>query len=207
MRKTVILTLGLFISAVLTFSGCVGTENSVLDGNEIISFSHGIVSDGKFESKLLKIGIDPGDEWNFATDEELAKANGIEEVNDDSLEAALKNKNFVCDMIAEKKNEGSFTESISVTYPNIRAEGASGMSEKEYAEASFKSIDNKNAVLENISFAGKEHSSIKLSESKEGIDLFQRMIFVERGRYIGIVTVTCLSEKNLDQIVSGFYSL
>lgn len=184
-----------------------GDNNS--QNNSSLSFSHCTVSGSKFESRFLGIGADLGEGWRFANDEELANSNGLEELTDESLKEALKTKNFICDMIAQRSFEGG-ADSITLTYPNITAitaaEGAD-MSELEYAQATLVGIDSATAVIETVNLGDEKHSSIRLIGKTGGRDYYQRMIFVEKNGYIGMITLTFLSEQDIKDIISRFYTL
>lgn len=171
-----------------------------------VGFSHCVVSNSKFESKLLGIGAELDSDWRFANDEELATANGLDEISDKSLEEALETKTFICDMIAEKEFEGG-ANSITLTFPNMGSSGSADMSEREYAESTMIGINNATAVIETIRLGRDDHVSIRLVGKTSGTDYYQRMIFVKKNGYLGMITLTCISEDDIYDIISRFYAL
>ena len=171
-----------------------------------VGFSHCVILNTKFESKLLGIGADLDSDWRFANDEELATANGLEEISDKALEEALETKTFICDMIAEKEFEGG-ANSITLTFPNMGSSGSADMSEREYAESTIIGINNATAVIETIRLGRDDHVSIRLVGKTSGTDYYQRMIFVKKNGYLGMITLTCISEDDIYEIISRFYAL
>lgn len=170
------------------------------------AFTHSVISDSKFESKLLGIGAELDKDWRFANSEELATANGLEEISDKSLEEALETKTFICDMMAEKKFEGG-ADSITLTFPNMSSSGGGDITEREYAEATMVGIDNATAVIETVRLGDEDHISIRLIGKTSGTDYYQRMIFVSKNGYLGMITMTCISEDDIYEIISRFYTL
>lgn len=207
--KKIISCATVFLAAAVFLTGCnvvsEGADDKNNDGSSI-NFSHGTVIGSKYESSFLGIGIELEEGWRFANDKELAESNGLDEITDKSLEEALKTKNFICDMIAERKFEGG-ADSITLTFPNTEAAGTGGMTEREYAEATLVGIENATAVTEAVNIGNEEHSSIKLIGKTGGRDYCQRMIFVSRNGYIGMITLTCISEEDINEIISRFYIL
>lgn len=202
----------LTIAIVICCSSCSELES----GGEITTdsiknkpsaaFSHSVISDSKFESKLLGIGAELDKDWRFANNEELATANGLEEISDKSLEEALETKTFICDMMAEKKFEGG-ADSITLTFPNMSSSDGGDITEREYAEATMVGIDNATAVIETVRLGNEDHISIRLIGKTSGTDYYQRMIFVSKNGYLGMITMTCISEDDIYEIISRFYTL
>lgn len=192
---------------IFMFTGCNNMNNSNKD--EAVSFSHGVINDNIYESTLLGIGFSLKEGWHFASDEELAKINGLEEITDKSLEKALTDKMFIYEMIAEKDNENEGgTDNVTLSIPNAERYETKEMSEEEYAEETSKGIlFNDTAVIEKVKLGGEEHSSIRLIGEIEGKNYYQRMVFVKKGDYMVMITATCLSENDLNEIISGFYTL
>lgn len=204
--------MGFFLTsaAVICFTSCSGSESGenvtgVVQNKAEAAFKHSVISDSGFENSLLGIGVKLDEEWRFANSEELATANGLEEITDESLAEALKTKTFICDMMAEKKFKGG-ADSITLTFPNISS--ASGdMTEREYAEATLVGIENATAVIETVRLGDNEHISIRLIGKISDTDYYQRMIFVKKNGYLGMITLTCVSEDEIYDIISRFYTL
>lgn len=201
----------LVFALIIFCTSCEKSESKEKNTNNVnnkptTAFSHCVISDSKFESKLLGIGAELDKDWIFANSDELATANGLEEISDKSLEEALETKNFICDMIAEKKFEGG-ADSITLTFPNLNSAGGSNITEKEYAEATMIGIDNSTAVIETVRLGDDDHISIRLIGKTSGTDYYQRMIFVKKNGYLGMITVTCISEDEIYDIISRFYTL
>lgn len=204
---------GIFLAIALII-GCTACSQTENGGNTTddthkkpdVAFSHSIISDNKFESRLLGIGAEFDASWRFANNDELATANGLDEISDKSLEEALETKTFICDMMAEKKFEGG-ADSVTLTFPNMSSSGFGNMTEREYAEATMVGIENATAVVETVKLGSEEHASIRLIGKSSGTDYYQRMIFVSKNGYLGMITLTCVSEDDIYDIISRFYTL
>ncbi len=202
-----------FLTAALVVccTSCSGSEDGgessgTVQNKPDLAFKHSVISGSRFESEILGIGAELEGEWVFANNEELATANGLEELTDESLEEALETKTFICDMMAEKKFVGG-ADSITLTFPNTGSAGASDMTEREYAEATVVGIDNATAVIETVRLGEEDYSSIRLIGKISGTDYYQRMIFVKKNGYLGMITLTCVSEDEIYDIISRFYTL
>lgn len=203
-----------FFLAIALMIGCTACSQTEDGGNITdnvqkkpdVAFSHSVISDNKFESSLLGIGAELDGIWRFANNDELATANGLDEISDKSLEEALETKTFICDMMAEKKFEGG-ADSITLTFPNMSSSSSSNMTEREYAEATMIGIENATAVIETVRLGDEEHVSIRLVGKNSGTDYYQRMIFVSKNGYLGMITLTCVSEDDIYDIISRFYTL
>lgn len=202
----------LAFAVIVCFTSCSKSESGgdvtadSVKNKPSAAFTHSVISDSKFESKLLGIGAELDKDWRFANNEELATANGLEEISDKSLEEALETKTFICDMMAEKKFDGG-ADSITLTFPNLSSSGGSDMTEREYAEATLVGIENATAVVETVRLGNEDHISIRLVGKTSGTDYYQRMIFVSKNGYLGMITLTCISEDDIYEIISRFYTL
>lgn len=210
--KKICLYTAIFIILSIVFGGCKENsdgENKKDNNKQNISsaFTHSVVLGSKFENSVLGIGAELGDGWRFANDEELAKTNGIEKLSNAILEEILKNKkSFIIDMMAERKFDGG-VDSVNLTFLNISAAEASDMTERDCAISTIKGANNATAVIENIKIGTKEHSSIRLVGKSEGKDYYQRMIFIKKNGYMGMLTITCISEDEVKGILERIFEV
>ena len=57
----------------------------------------------------------------------------------------------------------------------------------------------------NYSFAGEDHVSVLISGNYSGMPIYERMVLLKAGNYMGVVTAFSLDTEQLDNIM-GFFS-
>lgn len=190
--------IGIVIAAVVTVTGCKGLGN--------VEFSRSTVSGNTFKSELFKIQAEMGDDWKFRSDSQIAELNNMSGSTVSDFEKAIKENEVFYDVVCEKPTGSNFI--IAVPNPD-KVKSNIFTSEQAYAEATLegiKSIDS-SASISSVNFAGKEHKAIKANNETMGISIKQCMVFVKRSQYVCMITITCFSENEIDEIIGKFKSL
>lgn len=170
----------------------VGSIRSTISGNTI-------------RSELFKIQAEMGSDWEFGSDSEVAELNNMSGSSPADFEKAMKENSVFYDAFVRKATGSNIIFAI----PNPDMVGSIITSEKDYAEATLegvKGIDS-SAAVSAITFAGKTHQAIKVTNSSMGATFKQCMVFVKSGRYVYMITFTCFTDDELNEVMGRFTSL
>lgn len=165
----------------------------------------GTISGNTFKSELFKIQAELGDDWIFGSDSEVAEINGMTGSSAADFEQAIKNNSVFNAVYARKITGSNFI--ISVPNPDIL--GSITISEKAYIDAIFeglKSMDS-DATVSTVTFAGKSHQAIRLTNSSMGITFKQCLVFIKGEQHMCMITFTCFTDDEIDEVMSWFTSL
>lgn len=163
------------------------------------------ISGNTIKSELFKIQAEMDNDWEFGSDAEVAELNNMSGSSPADFEQAIKEKSVFYDAFA-RKSTGS---NIIFAIPNPDVASSVLTSEKAYAEATLdgiKGIDS-NAAVSAITFAGKTHQAIKVTNSSMGTTFKQCLVFVKSGRYVCMITFTCFTDDELNEVMGRFKSL
>ena len=163
------------------------------------------ISGNTFKSNLFKIQAELDDDWEFGDDSVIAKLNGMAGTSDADFEKAIKENNVFYDTLATKSTGSNFI----IAMPNTDMLGSIALSEKTYAEATLEGIKgiDSSAAVSTITFAGKTHQAIKVTNDSMGTSFKQCLVFVKSGQNICMITFTCFTDEELDEVMGWFTSL
>lgn len=122
------------------------------------------------------------------------------------FDKAIKENEIFYDVLCRKSTGSNFI--VAVPNPDV-VKSNIFTSEKAYAEATLegvKDIDSK-ASISTVTFAGKDHQAIKIENESMGTKFNQCMVFVKKSQYVCMITFTCLSENELNEVMGQFKSL
>ena len=176
-------------------------------------FAPGAAADGRYTSEFLGIGCDLGEDWTFYTDEQIREANQIsQELVGEELADTLKNASYVTDMIAY----GAMSSTVNVCVENLGMIYGSVLSEEQYVKIALPTLEE---AMNNMggsdlkirsgdmAFAGKTHQAIFISLDLNGTTIYETLVCVKKGRHMGVITATGLSEETVNGILETFYPL
>lgn len=163
------------------------------------------ISGNTLKSDTFKIQATLGDDWTFGSDSDVADLNGMTGTSAADFEKAYKENNMFYDSLAKTSTGSNFI----VVIPNPDKFGSIAASEKAYAEATLEGIKNidSSAKVSTVTFAGKSHSAIKVTNNSMGMTFEQCMVFVKSGRNICMITFTCFSDEELEEVMGWFTGL
>lgn len=197
MTKRIFGFIGVIVAVAIAVTGCGAVK---------ATFSRSTVSGNTFKSELFKIQAEVGSDWEFSSDSEIASLNGMSGSTSSDFENAIKKNEIFYDVVCRKNTGSNFI--IAVPNPDV-VKSNIFTSEKAYAEATLdgvKDIDS-NASISTVKFAGKDHQAIKVENTSMGITFQQCMVFVKSSQYVCMITFTCFSESELDEVMGYFKSL
>ncbi len=197
MTKRRIGIIGIVIAAAVSVSGCGSIEN--------VSFSRAKVSGQTMESELFQIKAEMPDNWEFYTDSQVAELNSMSSSDAAAFDKAIKEKDVFIDMACRSKTGSNYI--IAIPNPDV-VNSNIFTSEKAYAEETLRGLKSSipSAEISTLTFAGKEHNAIKIDNSVSGVAVKQCMVFVKRGKYVGMITFTCFTEEELNEAINCFKS-
>lgn len=178
-------------------------------------FEIGTVSGGKYENKFFGIGCELDSGWTYAAEEELLAQTDIvaEQFTDEELREQLKSADMFYDMMATS-NDGY--SNINVVVQNIGVMYGALYSEEDILQENIEELPGQvaDAGMEvktcekiSIQFAGTERNAIAMHSIYEGIDVYQNVVIIKNGSYVGIITVTSFMEDITAAVANLFYAV
>lgn len=176
----------------------------------------GTVDKNHYTNKALGIQADVPEDWQLFGTEEAMR---LMYAGFDMLEAdkewfaeQLEKNTAVFDFFASAMDNSGDNINIQVQKNQLNALQRAVVTEDKVIEASIEDLEKslaesgmmENIVLEKdtIIFAGKEHGCVNVSATIQDVPVYERMVVLLKGNYLGYVTSFSLDEdtvtKNLD---------
>ena len=183
------------------------------DSSADVEYVPGTIDEnGKFTDEMFGIGADfDTDEWMVMGDDFLAPYNGYA-TTEEELKSRLEKGNMVYEMMVGKESGSN----VNLVVQNF---GALGLifTEEEYIDFSLDTVEdelessgtmtNPHASKSSITFAGASRYALDVEGSSDGFDLYERIIVIKKGKYMGMITITAQDEKERDEFTKLFYAL
>lgn len=182
------------------------------DSGSEVEYFCGSMEDGVFSSSFLGIGADfSGEEWIWLTRDELSSYNGGA-ATDEELKRKAEAGNSVYEMLAGKETGSNVNVvvqkmGIGSVILEVTEEEYVDMTVDSLAETLVGVIDNAVAEKINVSFAGANHYGIDVVGQSYGMDVYERIICISKGNYMGLVTITSMSNEEREEFTEIFYKL
>jgi len=201
-----------------SLSGCAAINAAAAPG-EVEEFQIGTIEGNTYSNEFFGIGCELDDNWTVLSEEEIAERSGLvvdtmeEGGMDDSMRTAMENGSVVFDFFAQKNDN---TAAINITVGNIGILYGTAMTEEGYVDAtteqmtqSIEAIGYENVTTEKttVTLAGTEHAALKLTGEYSGISIYQTMVVLRKGIYVGCVAFSCGGGDFTDELVPLFYAL
>ena len=183
------------------------------DESETGSFAHGEQDGNTYTSEFFGIKAELPEGWTLQSEEELAQTNGISDMSDENADKALNKSGVLYEMFA--LTETSANVNIAVENLNI-TNGGKTLSAEEYIDLSIGNLEKQYKAAgiaevtvekSTVDFLGSEKPCISVKLENEGQELFQKMVPLTNGIYIGAVTFTGPSEEEISTETEMFSSL
>ncbi len=182
-------------------------EEAELSAEEALGDKQGNV----YVNKALEITATLPGSWYVLSDEEIAGAMGyvMEQVTDEEMAALLEDSGVICDFYASS-TDGS-GDTLNLMLQHLKGMQGLLLSEEAIAEASVEptkqTMESMGMTDVQVSrgttvFAGKEHASIDVVSYYSGVAIYERVVLVKVGSYVGSITSGSAdkgrAETNLD---------
>ncbi len=205
----------------LPLSGCVLAPviNAAAVPGEVDEFQTGTVENYTYSNEFFGIGCELDDTWKILSDEEKAALSGLtfdmmeEGGMGNSDRIAMENGNYVFDFFAQK-NDNSAVVNMSVG--NIGVLYGTVLTEEGYIDATTERIvesleatgyENVASEKTTITFAGTEHAALNVYGESAGMSIYQTLVALRKGVYVGTVTFTTANEDTTGDLAALFYAL
>ena len=175
-----------------------------------VEYSHGSFDEnGKYTNKFMGIGADfDTEEWLSFDDDYLSSYNGGVSSEED-LKKRVESGSMVYEMMVGKETGSN----INVVIQKL---GLS-VTEEEYIDYNLEVIEDQlesNGTMENphaskksVSFAGASRFALDVEGSSGELELYERIVAIQRGEYMCMVTITAQSEGEREEFTSIFYGV
>ncbi len=152
-------------------------------------------------------------DWTVSPRSELATLTGVvaDNMNDEQLAELIRQSQTFFDLSASSND---LLRSVNIVYEDLGAVNGLLISEEEYLDASFASIE---ASAESIgytestitkttaSIAGKSHPAVAIKGTISGIQVYQLQLCIKSGRYILVLTCTSYLDDVTGDILGMFH--
>ena len=191
-----------------------GEQAADTNTEEEKEFTLGTTSGATYKNEFLGIGADLGEGWTFYTDEQIKDLNKLSfDMVDEDIAKQLENAPLIYDMYASA-NEGADTLNLNIE--NIGLTNSTLISTETYLDNSMPTLktalesmgfENVTAEKSTITFAGKTENCIKIHATVSGVDFYETLVCVKKGKYLVCVTAGSLVENRTEDHLSKFYAL
>lgn len=191
-------------------------ETSEAPETEVVQgFQVGQMEDGIYTNEFLGISCQLSEDWTYLSNEEIAQLNGemLESITDAELSEALSESATTQDMYAASAN-GLAT--INVIVENMGVIYGAAVDEGAYLEIAAPAVDEALAQTGmsdiqvetgTMAFAGADHSTLRVTGTMSGIPVYETMVCIKEGNYMGVITMVCYQEDITEEMVSWFTAL
>lgn len=185
------------------------TEEEEVQADEML----GEKSENHYANKALGIQADFPENWSILSEEETAQVLGVasESFSDEDLAKQLQESGSLYDLYAMAMDQSG--DNVNVVIENLGVIYGIVIDEEKYLELAEEQLENSlsqmgvtGAKLEkqSYSFAGADRLSVLITGSYSGVPIYERMILIKAGKFMGLITAFSLDEARLDEIMGRF---
>ena len=209
MKKILCMILSLLM--VLSLLPAAFAETAAKEEDVKASDMIGTLEGNLYENKVLGIKAEIPETWQVFSAEEATKLMyaglGILEADPDWLTNMLEQNSAVFDLYTAAKDNSGDNINIQVQKTSYNLLQKAVLTEEKILEASMEEIeasikgsglmDDLKFEQSSCEFAGKTHCCLDISAVMHGVPVYERMIMLLKGDYIGIVTGFSLDKETL----------
>lgn len=183
------------------------TDTTTGETGETEEFQAGSVTGKTYENKSLGLGINlPGD-WTFLSAKELAEQNGITYSGSGPVESG----NVLYEAMGIS---GDKTSNIIVNFEDLGAVNGLTMTAESYIDIVLPQLEKSytdvgmtlvNSGKIDVTIGGKTFKAIKVECDYNGVKVYQNMICVKTGKYMGVIGISGTGANQMDTLLSSFY--
>ena len=171
-------------------------------------------SGNSYANETLGIRAEFPDNWTILDDEQTAQMLGIVADNFSEVDLAeqLRESGSLYDLYAMTVDQSG--DNVNVVIEDLGIVNGIIIDEAKYLELAEKQLDTTFAQMGitdvtldkgTYSFAGEDHVSVLISGNYSGMPIYERMVLLKAGNYMGVVTAFSLDTEQLENIM-GFFS-
>ena len=199
--------------AAASIAVCASMLFTACGAGEKVEFVHSTFdSNGKYTCEMLGVGADfDTAEWTPYSDSQIASANGASSASSSDMQAVLDKNAMVQDMMVTMESGTN----INLVYEDTNQTIAGNVSESAYIDMSMDQLedqladvmDNIKSNKTNVTFAGQSRPVLDVTGEVYDTTLYERLIPIRNGNYMGMFTISALSQEEIDEITAMFYAL
>lgn len=170
-------------------------------------------SGNTYYSELLGLEATLPDSWYIFSAEETAQVMGIlaDGFDDAAVADALRKSGTACDLYAMDMMTG--TDNMNIQLEDLGKLYGSFLTPEQYAQIAIPQLEpalskigfqNIEITTENYEMAGSERYSIVVSAEVNGVPVYERMILIKAGQYMGCITMFSLQLSSIDAVFACF---
>ncbi|WP_026651101.1 hypothetical protein [Butyrivibrio proteoclasticus] len=173
-------------------------------------FTSGVINGNVYENMFFDVTYTIQDDMRFATEDELALLSGAmsDLVDDEATKSQLDNGQTV--IVAYALNADN-TKTFNVTMSSLNVFG-SLLSEKTLVDMSIEQAmptleqmyQNVEVSTEEMEIMGETHYVANMSMEMNGVQLYQRQMYIIKGSYVSAYTCATTDLAELDKLYEGF---
>lgn len=189
-----------------------------------LSYQRGVLGDGFYENQSLGIGWSYGDNWYFASEEELAMLMGSTQqtLSDAEVAQTVESGGVFCDLFAQ--NADGYTLNLQVqTFNSVFGGAAIEMTDQMVIDEVYRQFidDGYGQVLFDslgltagdiykgtTTFAGTSRPCLYVcGDLGDGVPYYECLVYVLTNKYMGTLTAASIGEDVTGSIFNSFYYL
>lgn len=203
----------IFLTACLLL-GMTGCNRAVTD-EEVNAIEPCVYEDGKYRSETFGLGFEAPDGWTCSDWDAILEQNGwsAEEELKPQLIDSLAKPYYYYELIAERDDAKA---SVNVCVENVAVLGNPDDSEEGYVARTleitrehFTNLEAQQVIVTQVEepFAGGIHHGYHVSCKMDKTPYYYKAMYIKKGIYTAVVTVTSTEEDLTDQILALFYEI
>ncbi len=188
------------------------------DGEEL--FQAGSAEGGTYTNEMLGLGCTLDSEWTFASDDEIAATFGMakELIEQAETGVELDDAQTFTDLYVYADG-GARNINIQVQTLGAMEGGAmKQMSEEEILDnvlpileetmaSAYAGVGTVTCEKADARFLDEDHKAIAMVTTAQDTQLYQKQVYLPKGRYVAIVTCTSVGEDTTDELLELFYKV
>ncbi len=183
-------------------------------------FQAGTAEGGTYTNEMLGLGCTLDSDWTFATEEEIADTFGMakELIEQAETGVELDDAQTFTDMYVYADG-GARNINVQVqTLGALEGGAMKQMSEdeildnilpilKETMESAYAGLGTVTCEKADARFLDEDHKAIAMVTTAQDMELYQKQVYLPKGRYVAIVTCTSVGEDTTDELLELFYKV
>lgn len=173
-------------------------------GKNNTPFKHGTISGSTYTSEFLGIKIQAGSGWTALSDADIAKANGLSDMSESSIQTVFDKGVYITEMMMGGSGGSSINitvqdndKTVSFTEKTYFTTGID-LIKKQFNSAGYTCDAKKNTV----NFLGKSTDCIDLSLTMSGTTVYEMQIPFFISHYTASLTVASLDKSELYNLLA-----
>lgn len=199
----------LVLAMVMSVSACSLTVTVTDNDKQLVM---GTVVDNTYENEFLGVGCKLDSDWTFLSEEEIKEQNNMAaDMTDEEFREYLNSAQVIYDMMATNVNG---TDSISLNIEKVSTVNNVLFSAEEYLKNSesvtVEALESMgysevNTTYGEVDIDGKSFDALFYECIYDTLTVYMSSICFEAGDYVAAITVSSLTEEDMNATIDAFY--